>query len=316
MSQIDILMATYNGARFLPEQLASLENQTHKDWHLLIRDDGSSDATLQIVREWAGRVEQRVTILEDGRSGLGASLNFAALLEGSDAPYFAFCDQDDVWLPEKLEVMLATLLSAEAPSSQPVPALVYSDLRVVDQQLDMISDSYHDFSRRPKLREGRELRQVMLHNVVTGCASLGNAALRAQALPIPAAAVMHDWWLALVAAGTGRLIQMPQPTILYRQHGGNTLGANANDLISQIKYVLRSPALAIGRSRKLLADTQRQTRAFADRYADNLSQHERSILQEYSMLNEGGWPARKTFFLRNRILRDNIMKNLPYFILG
>ncbi|MGB3796778.1 MAG: glycosyltransferase family 2 protein [Alteraurantiacibacter sp.] len=316
MSRIDILLATYNGARFLPEQLASLKEQTHQDWHLLVRDDGSSDATVEIVRDWQKGVQQRVTILEVADKGLGASLNFARLLAPSDAPYFACCDQDDVWLPEKLELMLSAVQSAENENSVHLPCLAYSDLRVVDGALNPISDSYQHFSRRPMLHEGRELRQVMMHNVVTGCASLGNAALRRKALPVPPEASMHDWWLAMVAAGLGELVWVPQATILYRQHGGNTLGANANDPISQLRYLASNAGEALGRCRKLLTDTQLQAGAFVDRYGAQLTGSDRHILLDYAHLPEMGMVSRKQFFLRNKMLKDNIIKNLPFFIIA
>ena len=316
MSRIDILLATYNGARFLPEQLASLAAQSHRDWRLLVRDDGSTDGSLDVVRAWSESVSQPVEIIEDGRKGLGASLNFAALLEASEAPYFACCDQDDVWLPEKLATMLAAVREAEHGLPDDTPVLAWSDLRVVDAALQPIADSFHRFSRRPTLYPGRELRQVMLHNFVTGCASLGNAALRDKALPVPPAASMHDWWLAMVAAGLGELVRVRQATILYRQHGGNTLGANANDPLSQLRYVAGNAGEAAARSRKLLAATQRQAGAFVERYGDRLTAEDRAILQAYAALPGKGLAARKAFFLRDRLLADNILKNLPFFILS
>ncbi len=316
MSRIDILLATYNGARFLPEQLASIAGQTHRNWRLIVRDDGSSDGSLDVVRGWARGVSQDVEIVEDGRTGLGASLNFAALLERSDAPYFAFCDQDDVWLPQKLSVMLDMLAEAESTSGAGTPINAYSDLRVVDGSLVTISDSFQTFSRRPRLHPGRELRQVMMHNVVTGCASLGNAALREKALPVPPEASMHDWWLAMVAAGLGKLVFVPEATILYRQHGGNTLGANANDPLSQVRYVATNAGHALSRCRKLLADTQVQAGAFVERYGDQLPGPDRQILSDYAQLPRRGIAARKEFFLRNKMLEDNIVKNLPFFLVA
>jgi len=316
MSRIDILLATYNGAKFLPEQLASLAAQTHTDWRLLVRDDGSSDGSLEIVRQWTKTVAQPVEIIEDGRTGLGASLNFAALLQKSSASYFACCDQDDAWLPQKLEVMLAAIQQAEARAGAEVPLMAYSDLKVVDGDLNLIAESFRDFSRRPRLHPGRELRQVMMHNVVTGCASLGNAALREKGLPIPPEASMHDWWLAMVAAGLGELVWVPQATILYRQHGGNTLGANANDPLSQVRYVAANASEAISRSRKLLADTQQQAGAFAKRYGEELPAQDREILQTYAQLPEMSAAKRKEFFLRNKMLEDNLLKNLPFFVLA
>lgn len=316
MSQIDILLATYNGAAFLPEQLASLERQSHTDWHLLVRDDGSRDGSLDVVRDWAQRSGRSVTIIEDGQTGLGASLNFARLIAASGAPYFACCDQDDVWLDEKLAVMLCALQAQEATLGAAVPLLAWSDLQVVDRELAPIAASFRRYSRRPVLQPGRVVPQLMLHNVVTGCASLGNAALRKAALPVPPAAMMHDWWMALVAAGLGQLVDVPQPTILYRQHGGNTLGAVANDPLSLARWVLRDADHALARTRRLLAGTQAQAGAFAEIHRAELAPEMVELLTDYAQLPASSWPARKAFFARHRLLADNVLKNLPLFILA
>ena len=127
---------------------------------------------------------------------------------------------------------------------------------------------------------------------------------------------MHDWWLAMVAAGLGELVWVPQATILYRQHGGNTLGANANDPLSQLRYVAANAGEALARSRKLLADTQRQAGAFVKRYREALPDVDQAILRDYARLPEMSVSQRKAFFLRNKMLEDNPMKNLPFFILG
>lgn len=108
MPLVDILLATYNGAKYLPEQLASLESQTHGDWRLIVRDDGSSDGSLDLVRDWAVETGSDLVVLEDGESRLGPAQSFGQLLARSDAPYFAFCDQDDVWLAEKIKARLAS----------------------------------------------------------------------------------------------------------------------------------------------------------------------------------------------------------------
>jgi hypothetical protein len=127
---------------------------------------------------------------------------------------------------------------------------------------------------------------------------------------------MHDWWLAMVAAGLGELVRVRQATILYRQHGGNALGANANDPLSQLRYVMGNAGEAMARSRKLLAATQRQAGAFVERYGEALSAADRAILRDYATLPERGAVARKAFFLNYRLLADNLMKNLPFFILA
>ncbi len=133
MTSIDILLATYNGARFLPEQLASLDVQTHSDWRLILRDDGSDDGSLQMVRDWASRTKRELIVIEDGDIRIGPAESFARLLAHSDAPYFAFCDQDDVWEADKL----SRLVDAAASAGDGI-ILAHCDLAVVDGDLSPV----------------------------------------------------------------------------------------------------------------------------------------------------------------------------------
>ena len=219
-----ILLATCNGAAFLDAQLASLEEQTYPHWRLLARDDASDDATPQILRAWAARDPQRIALLEDGGGRHGAVGNFFRLLAACDAPWFMFCDQDDVWLPDKLSLFAERMAALESRLGRDTPILIHSDLAVVDQQLRPVADSLW---RRQGLdvHHGGHLRALLRRNVVTGCALMGNAALRRAALPIPPEAMMHDWWLALVAAAVGHREAIDRATVLYRQHDANQIGS-------------------------------------------------------------------------------------------
>lgn len=297
MSRIDILLATYNGAKYLPEQLASLAHQTHGDWRLLVRDDGSSDGTLEVVRAWAETVPQPVEIVEDGRKGLGASQNFATLMSHSDAPYFAFCDQDDAWLPEKLEVMLR----AVGAEREDIPVLAFSDLLVVDDALTQVAPSFWELSRIDPAAGDTQINRLMARNCVTGCASLGNAALREQGLPVPAAARMHDWWLAMVASAFGKLVPVRQPTIRYRQHGGNVVGAADSRSMALVGQALSRPHFYLEKAKAARDNSQRQARAFAEHFGDRLSAQERSLLAGYGALRDQGLLARKAFMLRHGV---------------
>jgi hypothetical protein len=135
--------------------------------------------------------------------------------------YFAFADQDDVWDPNKLSVCLDRMRSTEG--RLPGPVLVHSDLRVVSATLEQIAPSLAGFQGLQPARQN--FGRMLVANSVTGCTMLINEALARQALPIPASAIMHDWWLALVARTTGTVIYVDSPLMDYRQHGANTFGA-------------------------------------------------------------------------------------------
>ena len=220
---IDIVMATYNGARFLCEQLDSVLAQARPGVRLLVRDDGSTDATREILAAYAGNRPEGV-LVENGSRRLGACGSFSALLERSDADFVVLCDQDDVWLPGRLDAMLRRLVELEDRHGRGAPLLVHSDLTVVDAGLRELCPSFWRYQGLDPFRGG-VLNRLLVQNVVTGCAAILNRALVRRATPIPKAAVMHDWWLATAAAALGRLEALAQPTALYRQHGENRVGA-------------------------------------------------------------------------------------------
>ena len=226
-SQLTIVLATLNGADFLAEQLDSLIAQTETQWNLLIRDDGSTDDTLEIIRRYAQN-DKRIQLLSDEHGSTGsASGNFSILMESaltSGAEYVFFCDQDDVWVPDKLALTLAHLLELEG--DEKTACLVHHDLMVTDTNLETIADSFIKFMR---IHPGNESspQRLISRNEVTGCAMACNRALLEISLPVSDQAVMHDWWLALCAGFFGRLAFMPQRLVKYRQHKQNTIGAKS-----------------------------------------------------------------------------------------
>ena len=225
-----ILLATYNGAEFLAAFLESLQRQTVTDWRLLIRDDGSTDATCKILRR-AASCDARISIVEDDGRRRGVTGNFGALLErayAAGARYAFLADQDDVWMPDKLLVQLDLMHRVEAASAPGTPILVHSDLTVVDRRLQTLHPSHSQCMGLHRDRAADDpLRILLASNFVTGCTCLLNRPLLQAALPIPSCAVIHDWWIALCAAAMGQIRYLPDPTVLYRQHGSNVVGAQS-----------------------------------------------------------------------------------------
>lgn len=222
-----IILAAYNGADFLAGQLDSLIAQTETRWRLLIRDDASTDGTLEIIRAYMSE-DERISLLDTGDGESRSALaNFSTLLQAAydqGADYIFCCDQDDAWHPDKLEVMLARLKRLEGDSK--APSLVHHDLEVVDESLKPIAGSFVGMMQLNPSDEHRPQRLVS-RNEVTGCAMACNRALLELALPVSEQAVMHDWWLALCAAYFGRLQFVPRTLVKYRQHGRNTIGAKS-----------------------------------------------------------------------------------------
>lgn len=229
-TRIAILLTTFNGEKFLARQLDSLFEQNYRNLIVVIRDDCSTDGTDDIINRYRKQFPTRIHKVENDGRNLGASGSFSLLMQyvlanksllSMEQAYMMCCDQDDVWLPDKIRHSIEVMHVIEQDNNQPV--LIHSDLQVVDERLHQIDNSMVRYQGlRP---EHQNFGRTLVANSVTGCTMLMNEALVRLATPVPEQAVMHDWWVAMVAAVGGKTRFLSAPTVKYRQHGGNTLGA-------------------------------------------------------------------------------------------
>jgi len=223
--KVIVLMATYNGSKFLKEQIESIQYQTHLNWELWIRDDNSSDSTVEIIRNYESS-DSRIRLVEDSSGNLGVSKNFLKLLSLavlSEANYFCFSDQDDVWIPDKIEKQLSFMKEKECSKRA---VLVHSDLEVVDEKLAMINLSFMSFLNIHHV-DNNAISVLLTQNFVTGCTMMMNRELIEVALPVSNQVVIHDWWLALCASAVGEVVYINQAMVKYRQHGSNEVGVRS-----------------------------------------------------------------------------------------
>lgn len=221
---IAVLLATYNSENYLRVQINSLLCQTYPKFTLYIRDDGSSDSTLQIVKEYC-TIHSNIILLEDSFKGRKAMYSFIWLLEHTKASYYMFCDHDDYWLPDKIEKTLAKMKQNELLNPNKA-IVVNTDLQVVDEELKVIEPSFWKYSKiNPAILS--TFNYLSVCNSFTGCTMMINDYAKQLALPISNKAIMHDIWIALcVSAQNGVLVYLDEATILYRQHGNNVVGAS------------------------------------------------------------------------------------------
>lgn len=222
-ASVEVLLATCNGEAYLAAALDSLLAQDLAEFTLIVSDDCSTDATPRIIADYAARHPDRFSILPSFGCRLGARGNFARLVDAAHADYVLFCDQDDIWQVGKISSSLALMREMESRYGSNMPLLVHSDLVVVDESLKVLGPSFFSYSGIDPARD--TLSDLLLGNVVTGCTMLANRALCDLARPVPPDALMFDHWFALVAAGLGRIACLAQPTVLYRQHEANLIGA-------------------------------------------------------------------------------------------
>lgn len=214
--KVAILLSTYNGEKYLAEQIESIQKQTYSNWHLYIRDDGSSDNTVAIINKFVQK-DNRIHFLKDECKHLRPMKSFFKLLEDVQADYYFFCDQDDFWLKSKLKIMLF-----EISKYQNTPAMVYCNLKCVDKDLQPLKNSFEKMIGRIRGKSR------FIGNDVPGCVMVINNSLKKitlENLKFYAGIVMHDWWLALVAQQFGSIGFVDKKLVLYRQHGDNAIGA-------------------------------------------------------------------------------------------
>ncbi len=308
---VQVLLATYNGERFLCQQIESILTQdyTAQDGPaltILARDDGSRDGTRAILAEYAARFPGKFTTLPfDGASG-SAKGNFLRLIQAADAEYVCFADQDDVWLPGKVSRSMAAMRELERSHGNGVALLVFSDLRVVDESLREIAPSMW---RRMKIDAGsvRRLERLLGRSVVTGCTMMVNRRMIELARRMPEAAPMHDRWIALLASAMGAAVALDEPTVLYRQHGGNVIGAAADD--DSITGIAARSANSSGR---------RAERTLSEKLAEEMLRlhehempaHSAEILRAYLRSGRSGSAAERVWLtLRYGFFRGGWLKS-------
>ncbi len=296
MSRVTILLAAYKGKEYVGAMIDSILAQDCDDWELILSDDGTDTETL--LAEYAARFPERIHLHVSGRRFGSAQKHFLYLMQQfGTADYLMFCDQDDVWHPDKVRKTLLTMQKAEQEAREEtgerLPVLVHTDLRVVDGNLQPIDESFMHYSRLDGCRLA--LNELLIQNVVTGCTLMINRPLTALALEGAGQEkmLMHDWWIALCAAAFGRSVYLPEATIDYRQHGGNVVGAK-----SPLNPAYLKSRLSGGVIKKALDDTSAQAEAFLAVYGDRLNSEQKELVSAYAKLPSLGKLARLRTYSR------------------
>lgn len=291
-----ILLATYNGSAYIREQIDSLLMQDYAPIRIIVSDDGSSDGTEEIVDEYA---RQYPEIIRRYRSGIRfgcAQKHFMHLLTVfQDAPYIMFCDQDDVWHRDKVSRTLSAMQKLE--NGEAVPALVHTDLRVVDGELREIDSSFWHYSKLDGSRLA--LNQLLVQNVVTGCAMMINGQLAQIACRCASEEMlMHDWWLALLASVCGRTDCLQEATIDYRQHGKNSVGAKNVQSASYLHYRLTSASM-----RNALKENAKQASALMYNYRENMSGDQIKLISAFIRSQSESIFVRDYLYIKHGLLK-------------
>jgi len=285
---VAVLLSSYNGERYLAEQLDSLLAQTHRNLRIVVRDDGSSDNTREILRRYASE-HANVQVTYGENIGLVPSF-FRLVDEAPSADYYCFSDQDDVWEADKVERGMHRLRAVTGP------ALYFTDVQVVDSALRPLGYEHNPAPR------GASFENALVQNIATGCTMMLNAAahaaLRRRPLRLVSYVYHHDWWVYAVIAGIGQVLYDPYPSIKYRQHGTNVTGSpyGLRRWTAKVKRHLGPATLRI----------RRQAEELLRIYGDELPPERKRLLEEFvHCMQSGSWIQRARYAMKSPLFRQD-----------
>lgn len=232
MSKIAILLSTYNSVSYLKEQLNSIISQTYTKWELYIHDDRSNDGTIAIINSYVEQ-DNRIHLMKDNLRR-GAAGSFMWLLENTEADFYMFCDHDDIWLPQKIEITLKQMLSYSS-KQESTPIIVATDAKVVNAKLDIIHSSFWHYCHT-RVKYFSDKYFYLFYNNIPGCCMMFNDAAKKVALPYHEGSFIHDSWVIVSCLfNHGIIIPIHQSQMLYRQHSNNLVGTRESpSLVQQI----------------------------------------------------------------------------------
>ena len=298
-SKVCIMLSTYNGAKYIDEQIESLLAQSGVEVWINIRDDGSSDRTVQKVSEYAMSFPDKIRVIEGENMGVIGS--FFELMRQTEPVYdfYAFCDQDDVWKADKLSRAVTELQLRQSD----LPLMYCSSTQMVDQDLNNLN-VWPTLPPKPL-----SMYNALVENCCVGCTMVLNPiAFQQVRMNIPSdltQVIMHDWWIYLYVSAFGEVIFDEEPTILYRQHQGNVLGGSTEDWL--VKWKNRWHRFANGKNHFILS---KQALLFLQLYGEQLTAEQHSDIQLFIKQLERLWIQRAIYAFKMPFYRHTYLDNL------
>lgn len=306
--KIAILLATYMGEKYIGEQIDSIINQSYKDWKIFVHDDGSRDNTLGVVQAYQEKYPDKIEILDGSSTGCARN-NFLYIMSRVEAPYYMCCDQDDVWLPEKIEKTFGKMQELEQDiQKEKVPCLVFTDLKVVDGELNVIAERMSEYQNLAY--KNTSVGRMLMQNVITGCTMMMNRRLRDLTIQYHNVEniIMHDWWSGIIAAYFGKVGFVDESTILYRQHGNNSVGALDSRSFSFIIKKIKD----FNGNKTSIENTQKQAQEFVNTFG----LERESIPAKLAYAKELPKLKRLKMYKENDLRKNGVARNIGLMIWG
>lgn len=311
MYRVDVIMATYNGQKYVKEQIDSILQSRGIEVMLHIFDDGSRDDTMSILKEYQKKYPKQVEVCQNEHN-LGLTLNFltgirSVMNNNQEAMYFMCCDQDDVWNSDKIEKTLKRMIQMEKCNSQERPILVFTDTTITDENLRLMEESFYK-SQRYHLNK-IELSHLLMENLIIGCTTMINRAFEPYLYKLPKYARYHDWWLALIASSFGSISYLPRQTMLYRQHSGNVVGgARFGDYLANRVRNLKNQKASLDENRL-------QAEEFYDLFEESLSPYKENMIQQFLRMFSSNWLKKRYIMFQYGFLKSGFTRNLGLLLI-
>lgn len=307
METIEIIMGTYNGEKYIKEQIDSILKNTWKQWRLWICDDGSTDATKDIVAEYERQYPEQI-FWKPNVQNKGAAINFLDATRKMQGDFVMYCDQDDYWLPDKIETTLKEMKAAEEKYGKQIPITVFTDARVVDENLNVIAESFH---RSNKLATNQlDLPYMLMENKIMGCTMMLNRSLVEKLNSFPKKIRMHDWWVGLIASAFGKIVYLDKPTLLYRQHTANVVGSTGFSA-----QTVMDKAAAAEKQKQALLDTQKQAEYFYRQFKDEMLDEIKLIVYKFATLHNVNCICRRVCIIKYHFWKSGMIRNIGVMLL-
>lgn len=304
-------MCTFNGEKYIREQLQSIADNTMTEWMLYASDDKSTDNTRVILQDFYKKYPDKVKIAVHEEQN-GVALHFLEMIqkvseEMLDEDVIMLCDQDDVWYKNKLEVTLEHMNSLIDKYTNQIPLLVCSDVQVVDENMLQISPSFREMNHY-SIRN-IDFSHLMMENKVQGCTIMINKTLAVKIKELPKNISMHDSWLGLIASALGKIDYITSPTMAYRQHASNVKGTmNYWQMIrmqfqnlSMQKYTVYREAL--------------QIKEFLRIYDIELDDYFRQAAKAFASLEQQGFWTKRKNIIKYHMWKTGIVRNIGLLVL-
>jgi len=303
---IDILLAVHNGGKYLVQLIESIINQTYSNWRLIIREEGSIDNSFEIACKYAEMHPDKIVTYHFDEAS-GACQSFSKGLTLTEAPYIMLADQDDVWLPEKIELTYNKMKSMESKYGNNIPLMVYSDLKIVDSDLKVLHKSLWKY-RHFNPENGKKLGRELLRNIAYGCTIMLNKHLKDISIPIPQNVVIHDWWLPLVALVFGKSDYIKDAPILYRRHESNA--SNLNQRYG-IVFIFKKFIKYFGPHKDFISPhIKKMVISFLERYREYLDKNIIILLNDLINIDNFNFFKKRYKILQHGFLNHGFLRNI------